>query len=40
MVKEMTELKISMKESEIKLKHYSDMYQKELSEKEEIIKAF
>ena len=40
MTAEMTELKISLKESEIKLRHYNDMYQKELREKENIIAAF
>lgn len=29
MEKEMNELKISLKEAEIKLKHYTDMYHKE-----------
>lgn len=33
-------MKIQLKESEIKLSHYIDMYQKEKLEKEQIISAF
>eukprot|EP00347_Sterkiella_histriomuscorum_P006253 403353478 len=38
--KEVNELKIQLKESEIKLNHFTDMYDKEKQEKDSIIQAF